>query len=85
MTIEGYFDGTAVRTLEPVDLKPNQWVLSAFWTMIILTQKNSVFRKNLIRLILFMACFLLKSQRLLKIPFMQEQKSERLLHFSKNI
>ena len=40
MTIEGYFDGTAVRTLEPVDLKPNQWVLSAFWTMIILTQKK---------------------------------------------
>ena len=26
MTIEGYFDGTAVRTLEPVDLKPNQRV-----------------------------------------------------------
>lgn len=49
MTIEGYFDGTALRTLEPVDLKPNQRVLSAFWTMIILTQKNSVFRKSLIR------------------------------------
>ena len=40
MTIEGYFDGTAVRTLELVDLKPNQWVLSAFWTKIILTQKK---------------------------------------------
>ena len=26
MIIEGYFDGTAVRTLEPVDLKPNQRV-----------------------------------------------------------
>ena len=26
MTIEGYFDGTAVRPLEPVDLKPNQRV-----------------------------------------------------------
>lgn len=26
MTVEGYFDGTAVRTLEPVDLKPNQRV-----------------------------------------------------------
>ena len=26
MIIEGYFDGTAVRTLEPVDLKPNQIV-----------------------------------------------------------
>lgn len=26
MTVEGYFDGTAVRTLEPVDLKPNQKV-----------------------------------------------------------
>ena len=24
MIIEGYFDGTAVRTLEPVDSKPNQ-------------------------------------------------------------
>lgn len=26
MTIEGYFDGTAVRPLEPVDLKPQQKV-----------------------------------------------------------
>lgn len=26
MTIEGYFDGTTVRTLEPVELKPNQRV-----------------------------------------------------------
>ena len=26
MTIQGYFDGTAVRTLEPVDLKVNQTV-----------------------------------------------------------
>ena len=26
MIIEGYFDATAVRTLEPVDLKPNQRV-----------------------------------------------------------
>lgn len=26
MTVEGYFDGTTVRTLEPVDLKPNQRV-----------------------------------------------------------
>ena len=26
MTIEGYFDGTAVRTLKPVDLKPRQKV-----------------------------------------------------------
>lgn len=26
MTIQGYFDGTAVRTLEPVDLKVNQRV-----------------------------------------------------------
>ena len=26
MTIEGYFDGTAVRLLEPVDLKPQQKV-----------------------------------------------------------
>lgn len=26
MTVEGYFDGTAVRPLEPVDLKPNQKV-----------------------------------------------------------
>lgn len=26
MTIEGYFDGTAVRPLEPVDLKVNQKV-----------------------------------------------------------
>ena len=47
MTIEGYFDGTAVRTLEPVDLKPNQWVLSAFWTMIILTQKKQRIQENL--------------------------------------
>lgn len=29
MTIEGYFDGTAVRTLEPVDLKPNQKVFTS--------------------------------------------------------
>lgn len=47
MTIEGYFDGTAVRTLEPVDLKPNQRVLSAFWTMIILTQKKQRIQENL--------------------------------------
>lgn len=47
MIIEGYFDGTAVRTLEPVDLKPNQWVLSAFWTMIILTQKKQRIQENL--------------------------------------
>ena len=46
MTIEGYFDGTAVRTLEPVDLKPNQWVLSAFWTMIILTQKKTAYSRK---------------------------------------
>lgn len=26
MTVEGYFDGTVIRTLEPVDLKPNQRV-----------------------------------------------------------
>ncbi|MBO4320842.1 MAG: hypothetical protein J5857_10295 [Treponema sp.] len=26
MTVEGYFDGTAVRPLEPVDLKPQQKV-----------------------------------------------------------
>ena len=26
MTIEGYFDGTAVKPLEPVDLKPQQKV-----------------------------------------------------------
>ena len=26
MTVEGYFDGTAVRVLEPVDLKVNQRV-----------------------------------------------------------
>lgn len=26
MTIEGYFDGTAVRPLEPIDLKPQQKV-----------------------------------------------------------
>ena len=47
MIIEGYFDGTAVRTLEPVDLKPNQRVLSAFWTMIILTQKKQRIQENL--------------------------------------
>ena len=47
MTIEGEFDGTAVRTLEPVDLKPNQRVLSAFWTMIILTQKKQRIQENL--------------------------------------
>lgn len=27
MTIQGYFDGTAVRPLEPIDLKPNTRVL----------------------------------------------------------
>lgn len=26
MTIEGYFDGTAVRTIEPLNLKPQQKV-----------------------------------------------------------
>lgn len=26
MTVEGYFDGTAVRTVEPLDLKPQQKV-----------------------------------------------------------
>lgn len=26
MTIQGYFDGTAVHTLEPLDLEPNQTV-----------------------------------------------------------
>lgn len=29
MTIEGYFDRTSVRTIEPVDLKPNQKVFTS--------------------------------------------------------
>ena len=50
MTIEGYFDGTAVRTFEPVDLKPNQRVfISVLDNDYSDSKKNSVPKKSLIR------------------------------------
>ena len=49
MTIEGYFDVSAVRTLEPVDLKPNQRVFISVLDNDYSDSKKSVFRKSLIR------------------------------------
>ena len=47
MVIEGYFDGTAVRTLEPVDLKPQQKVFIHVPDSDFSESKNSRIQKKL--------------------------------------
>lgn len=47
MVIEGYFDGTAVRTLEPVDLKPQQKVFIHVPETDLPESKNSRIQKKL--------------------------------------
>lgn len=47
MVIEGYFDGTAVRTLEPVDLKPQQKVFIHVPESDFSESKNSRIQKKL--------------------------------------
>ena len=72
MTIEGYFDGTAVRTLEPVDLKPNQRVFISVLDNDYSDSKKQRIQEKLDSISSVYGMLLLKSQRLLKIPFMQE-------------
>ncbi len=47
MTVEGYFDGTAVRTLEPVDLKPQQKVFIHIPNSDFSESENNQIEKNL--------------------------------------
>ena len=47
MTIEGYFDGTAVKPLEPVDLKPQQKVYIHIPNSDLSDAKNTRIQKKL--------------------------------------
>ena len=64
MVIEGYFDGTAVRTLEPVDLKPQQKVFIHVPETDLPESKKNKNQKNWMLFILSLICFLKKKQRL---------------------